>query len=85
MDVTDLIDPNGSLRDDRTALQNWSTPSELVDACNTVQSAIVADDDAWTVTFHLTQAWSPFLGTLARTAGSIMDQGLDDLPGRMGR
>ncbi len=74
LDVTSLVDPTGSLLNDRAALQAWEPASELVDACNTLQAAIVADDDAWTVTFHLEQAWSPFLGTLTHTAGSIMDQ-----------
>ncbi len=73
-DVTYLIDSTGNLVNDRAALQAWAPSQDLVTACNTVQSAIVADDVAGTVTFHLEQGWTPLLATLAGIWGSVIDQ-----------
>ncbi len=72
-DISAVVDPNGGLSDDRAALQAFN-PTAVKAACEKVQSAIVADDAAGTVTMTLTQAWSPFLPTIAQPWGSIMDK-----------
>ena len=36
-------------------------------------AAVVADDDAGTVTFNLAVPWGPFLATLTSTWGSVLD------------
>jgi len=73
LDISSLVDPSGALEDSRTALEAAS-PSLLLAACQQVQNAISFDDGALTVTFHLQQAWSPFLVTLVGTWGSVMDR-----------
>jgi len=72
-DVSLLVDPEGGLYDDREAL-SAADPAKLTAACEQVQNAIVADDAAGTVTMTLSQAWGPFLATIAQTWGSIMDK-----------
>jgi peptide/nickel transport system substrate-binding protein len=72
-DVSLLVDPEGGLYDDREAL-SAADPAKLTAACEQVQSAIVADDAAGTVTMTLKQAWGPFLATIANNWGSIMDK-----------
>ncbi len=72
-DVTNLIDPSGALTDDRAGL-SATDPAKLKDVCTQVQSAIVADDAAGTVTMTLKQPWGPFLATIAQTWGSVMDK-----------
>jgi peptide/nickel transport system substrate-binding protein len=72
-DVTDLIDPSDALLDDRAGLQA-EDPAGLLAACQQVKDAIEADDGAGTVTFTLSQAWDPFLGTLAGSWGTILDE-----------
>ena len=72
-DITTLVDPTGSLLNNRSALQAWN-PADLVAACQQVKAAIVADDGAGTVTMHLAQPWGPFLATLSGTWGSILDK-----------
>ena len=59
---------------DNRDLLKQADPSVLRAACQTVQSAIMADNANWTVTFHLAQAWGPFLDTLAGPWGSILDK-----------
>jgi peptide/nickel transport system substrate-binding protein len=49
-------------------------PATLVAACETVKSAIVADDAAGTVTMTLAQSWGPFIATIAAGWGSALDQ-----------
>lgn len=71
-DITMIID-QGASADDREALAK-NDPAVLKSACETVQSAIVADDAAGTVTMTLAQPWGPFLATLANGWGSIMDK-----------
>lgn len=71
-DVSLLVDPNGGLYDDREALMK-ADPAALKAACEKVQAAVVADDAAGTVTFHLANPWGPMLPTLAQTWGSVMD------------
>lgn len=70
-DITLLVD-EGASADDREALMA-NDPAVLKAACETVQSKIVADDAAGTVTMTLAQAWGPFLPTIANGWGSIMD------------
>jgi len=72
-DITVLVDPEGSLYDDRPALEAFD-PAALVSACEQTKAVVVADDAAGTVTFNLAQAWGPFLPTIAQSWGSIMDQ-----------
>ena len=72
-DVSLLVDPDGNMYDDREAL-SAADPATLKAACDQVQSAIVADDAAGTVTMTLKQAWGPFLATIANNWGSIMDK-----------
>ncbi len=71
-DITLLVD-EGASADDREALIA-NDPAVLKAACEKVQAAIVADDDAGTVTMTLAQAWGPFLATIANGWGSIMDK-----------
>jgi peptide/nickel transport system substrate-binding protein len=73
LDVSSLVDPSGGLIDNRDALKA-ADPTQLVAACQQVKNAITYDDNARTVTFHLQQAWSPFLVTLTGTWGSILDR-----------
>jgi len=71
-DVTELIAPDGSLRDNPVALQ--AQPPELLHAaCITVTNAIAFDDAAGTVTFHLVHPWNALLATLAEW-GWVMDR-----------
>ncbi len=72
-DVAELVDPEGNLDDSREDLQK-ADPDKLMAACEQVTNAIVADNDAGTVTFHLSQPWGPFLATLAQSWGSIIDK-----------
>jgi ABC-type transport system substrate-binding protein len=72
-DISLLVDPEGSLYDDREGMQA-ADPAKLRVACERVKSAIVADDEAGTLTLTLAQPWSPLIATLAQPWGSIMDQ-----------
>ena len=72
-DVSLLVDPEGNLYDDREGLSG-ADAATLTAACDKVQSSIVADDAAGTVTMTLAQSWGPFLATIANNWGSIMDK-----------
>lgn len=72
-DIAEVVDPSGDLDDDPEALQAADSAT-LVDVCEQVTDAIVADEAAGTVTMTLSQAWSPFLATLAQSWGSILDK-----------
>jgi len=72
-DISLLVDPEGGLYDEPEKLQA-ADPAALRVACERVKAAVVADTAAGTVTFHLAQAWGPFLATLAQTWGSVMDK-----------
>jgi ABC-type transport system substrate-binding protein len=72
-DIAAVVDPNGSVYDDRAAMQAFDAAA-LKAACEKVKTAIVADDAAGTVTMTLAQPWGPFLATIAQTWGSVMDQ-----------
>jgi len=72
-DVSLLVDPEGNLYDDQATLAA-ADPAVLLAACEKVQTAIVADDAAGTVTMTLAQPWGPFLATIANGWGSLMDK-----------
>jgi peptide/nickel transport system substrate-binding protein len=72
-DISLLVDPDGNLYDDREGLQA-ADPARVREACEQVQAAIVADDEAGTLTLTLAQPWSPMIATLAQPWGSVMDQ-----------
>ncbi len=72
-DISLLVDPEGNLYDDTEGMKA-ADPEKLRAACEQVKAAIVADEAAGTVTFHLAQPWGPFLATIAQTWGSIMDK-----------
>jgi peptide/nickel transport system substrate-binding protein len=72
-DITDVVDPKGTLADDRDLLSKFD-PAAVKAACDKTQAAIVADDAAGTVTMTLAQPWGPFLATIAQTWGSVMDK-----------
>jgi peptide/nickel transport system substrate-binding protein len=71
-DITEEI-AEGAYAGDPEGLIANATPEELLAVCEKVKAAVVADDDAGTVTFNLAQPWAPFLATIAGTWGSIMD------------
>ncbi|HAV76890.1 MAG TPA: hypothetical protein DCX53_05995 [Anaerolineae bacterium] len=71
-DITCIVDGCASA-DDREAL-SANDPATLVAACETVKSAIVADDAAGTVTMTLASSWGPFIATIAQSWGSVLDQ-----------
>jgi len=70
-DITGIVDDFASADDRENLMTN--DPAVLVAACETVKSAIVADDEAGTVTMTLAQAWGPFLATIANNWGAVMD------------
>jgi peptide/nickel transport system substrate-binding protein len=72
-DVTMLVDDTGTLMGDAEALAGADSAA-LVEACERVKSAIVADDAAGTVTITLAQSWGPFIASIAPGWGSIMDK-----------
>lgn len=72
-DITTLIDPTDALVDDRESLAKVDAAT-LKSACEKVTSAIVADDAAGTVTFHLAQPYLGLMPMLAQTWGSVMDK-----------
>ncbi len=72
-DIAELVDPTGALDDDPDALKA-ADPDALKAACQKVMDAITYDNEAGTVTMHLSQPWGPFLATLAQSWGSIIDK-----------
>jgi len=69
----DTSNVTGSLEDDNATL-SASDPAILKAVCARVQSQIVADNNANTVTFNLVQPWGPFLANMAQTWAVTMDQ-----------
>jgi peptide/nickel transport system substrate-binding protein len=49
-------------------------PGDDVAKCQAVKNAVTFDDANGTVTFHLDNAFAPFLDILATSAGSVLDQ-----------
>ncbi len=72
-DITEEI-AEGAYAGDPEGLKANATPEELKAVCEKVKAAIEADDENWTLTFHLAQPWGPFLATLAQSWGSAMDK-----------
>lgn len=70
-DVTEEIS-EGAFAGDPAGLAGADS-AELLATCEKVKAAVVADDEAGTVTFNLAFAWGPFLATLAQSWGNIMD------------
>lgn len=70
-DIAELINPD--FVDDPESLQA-ADAATLMEACQAVTDAIVADNDNWTVTFNLAQPWGPFLATIAAGWGSAQDK-----------
>jgi peptide/nickel transport system substrate-binding protein len=68
-DISLLVDPEGSLYDDREALKAFDAAA-LMAACEQVQAAIKVDGD--TVVMTLSQPWGPWLATIAGPWGSTM-------------
>jgi len=72
-DVTEVVDPENPAYDDPATLAT-ADPAKLVEVCEMVKSAIVADPAANTVTFTLKQPWGPFLATFPGGWGSIQSK-----------
>jgi peptide/nickel transport system substrate-binding protein len=72
-DIAELVDETGELDDDPDGIKA-ADPEKLMAACEAVMDAIQYDDAAGTVTMNLSQAWGPFLATLAQSWGSIIDK-----------
>ena len=72
-DVTEEIG-EGAYAGDKEALIANATPEELAAVCEKAKAAVVADDAAGTLTFHLAQPWGPFLATMSQTWGAAMDK-----------
>jgi peptide/nickel transport system substrate-binding protein len=75
-DITDIITPSlagpeiTTLNDDPANLARVD-PLILEATCKKVADAIVADDEAGTVTMKLAQPWGPFLATFTNSWGAI--------------
>lgn len=64
IDIAELVDPENPPYDDMATLKTYDAET-LNAVCELVQSKVVADADAGTVTFNLEQSWAPFIPTLA--------------------
>jgi peptide/nickel transport system substrate-binding protein len=72
-DITDLVDPTGSLLDNPQGLASaYSLKLKVV--CQRVQSQISADPAKGTVSIRLAEPWGPFLMILTNPFTSIQDQ-----------
>jgi peptide/nickel transport system substrate-binding protein len=71
-DVTEEI-ADGAYAGNPEELKANATPEELLAVCEKVKAAVVADDEAGTVTFNNALPWGPFLATIAQTWGAILD------------
>lgn len=71
-DISQLIDPSGELTDNHLGLSH-ADPASLMDACQKVKYAIVADDEAGTVTMTLAQPNNSFFAIIAQPWGGVMD------------
>jgi len=78
-DIAELVDP--ALVDDKAGLLA-ADPEELMAACEQVTKAIVADDEAWTVTMILAQPWGPHLprASSTRVGPSSRGPGMGTVP-----
>jgi peptide/nickel transport system substrate-binding protein len=71
-DITEGIDPECNLAGDPEGLAA-ADPAALVATCEMVKEAVVADDEAGTVTMNLDIPWGPLMATLAQTWGYVLD------------
>ncbi len=72
-DVTEEL-ADGEYAGDPAALVENIAAEDLVAVCEKIKAAVVADDDAGTLTFNLAMPWGPFLSTLAQGWGYAMDK-----------
>ena len=72
-DIVEIVDPENPPYDDAETLATYPEDA-IVAACELVQSKIVADNDAMTLTFYLEQPWGPFIATLPGYWGSIRSE-----------
>jgi len=72
-DITEEL-ADGEYAGDPAGLKANVSAEELVAVCEKVKAAVVADDDASTLTFTLAQPWGPFLATLAQSWGAAIDK-----------
>ncbi|MBI4769556.1 MAG: hypothetical protein HY784_03860, partial [Chloroflexi bacterium] len=72
-DVTEEI-AEGAYAGYKEGLLANATPEDLKAVCDKVQAAVVADDAAGTLTFHLAQPWGPFIATLSQSWGAAIDR-----------
>jgi peptide/nickel transport system substrate-binding protein len=72
-DITEEI-ADGEYAGDAAALKENVTPEELAAVCEKVKAAVVADDEAGTLTINLAQPWGPFIATLAQGWGYAIDK-----------
>jgi peptide/nickel transport system substrate-binding protein len=74
-DITEGLDAECNLAGDPDALATFAAenPDEAIAACEMVKEAVVADDEAGTVTMNLAIPWGPMLSTLAQSWGYILD------------
>ena len=72
LDITEGIEPECGLTGDPEALAT-ADPAAMVAVCKLVQEAIVADDEAGTVTMIMNRPWGPFLAIISAYWGSILD------------
>lgn len=71
-DITEEIG-DGAYAADPEGLRANASPEELLAVCEMVKAAVTADNDAGTVTIHLSRPWGPFLPTVAGFA-RVIDQ-----------
>ncbi|MEP7359597.1 MAG: ABC transporter substrate-binding protein, partial [Anaerolineales bacterium] len=72
-DIAELVMSDGSLDDNREELVKQDA-AKLASVCKQVTDAVVADEAAGTVVFHLAQPWGIMLPTIAQTWGSIQSK-----------
>lgn len=72
-DVTEEI-ADGLYSGDREGLIANADPADLAAVCQQLQTAIAGDDTTSRLTFHLSQAWGPFLTILSQSWTAAIDQ-----------
>jgi len=78
-DISEVVAERVGL-EDRTAFVDaprtleTTDPAALVTTCKMVMDAVQYDEEDWTVTFNLSQAWRPFLSTLTQSWASVLDK-----------
>jgi peptide/nickel transport system substrate-binding protein len=72
-DIVEFVDAENPPYDDAETLATYPE-EDIVAACELVQSKIVADNDAMTVTFNLEQGWGAFIATLSGYWGSVRSE-----------